>query len=137
MERCYRVVANGAVVLRCISLTCARGLVKAANDNSEAQVAGLVREFTNFHQCLLELSELMQEYGKKLPFPYLDFQETLKRCQDTIEPYANHLVDRRMSMKKALYIIKYIGKESEIENLRNTITGHYQALQMCISFLQL
>jgi len=110
---------------------------KDANDNSERQVAGLVREFTNFHGCLLQLSGLMQEYGKPLPFPYLDFQQTLKRCQETMEPYASHLVDRKMSMKKALYIIKYIGKETEIENLRTELNGHYQALQMCTSFLQL
>jgi hypothetical protein len=96
-----------------------------------------VREFTSFHQCLLELSELMKEYGKSLPFPYLDFQETLKRCEETIEPYANHLVDRKMSVRKFVYTIRYIGKEKEISNLRTVIMGHYQALQMCISFLQL
>lgn len=108
-----------------------------AHDNSESQCAGLVREFSSFHHCLLELSELMKDYGKPLPFPYLDFQETLKRCEETIEPYANHLVDRKMSVKKALYVIRYIGKEKEISNLRTVINGHYQALQMCISFLQL
>lgn len=79
----------------------------------------------------------MKEYGKPLPFPYLDFEETLKRCEETIEPYANNLVDRKMSVKKFYYTIKYIGKETEIVNLRTQITGHYQALQMCISFLQL
>ena len=79
----------------------------------------------------------MKEYGKPLPFPYLDFKETLKRCEETIEPYANHLVDRKMSMKKFVYTIRYIGKEKEIANLRTVIMGHYQALQMCISFLQL
>ncbi|KAK7181800.1 hypothetical protein DPSP01_012521 [Paraphaeosphaeria sporulosa] len=110
---------------------------KDANDNSETQVSGLVREFSSFHQCLLELSELMNEYGKPLPFPYLDFQETLQRCEETIEPYANHLVDRKMSMKKFVYTIRYIGKEKEIANLRTVIMGHYQALQMCTSFLQL
>ncbi|KAF2448298.1 hypothetical protein P171DRAFT_352782 [Karstenula rhodostoma CBS 690.94] len=110
---------------------------KDANDNSETQVSGLVREFTSFHHCLLELSELMKEYGKPLPFPYLDFQETLQRCEETIEPYANHLVDRKMSMKKFVYTIRYIGKEKEISNLRTVIMGHYQALQMCTAFLQL
>ena len=100
-------------------------------------MSGLVREFNSFHQCLLDLSELMKEYGKPLPFPYLDFQETLKRCEETIEPYANHLVDRKMSMKKFVYTIRYIGKEKEISNLRTVIMGHYQALQMCTSFLQL
>ncbi|KAJ4298237.1 hypothetical protein N0V90_006136 [Kalmusia sp. IMI 367209] len=110
---------------------------KDANDNSETQVSGLVREFSSFHQCLLELSELMKEYGKPLPFPYLDFQETLKRCEETIEPYANHLVDRKMSVRKFVYTIRYIGKEKEISNLRTVIMGHYQAIQMCISFLQL
>jgi hypothetical protein len=110
---------------------------KDANDNSERQVAGLVRAFTNFHNCLLEVSELLQEYGKPLPFQLLHFQETLQRCQATIEPYASHLVDRKMSTKKALYIIKYIGKETEIENLRTEITDHFQALQMYTSYLQL
>ncbi|KAF2003570.1 hypothetical protein P154DRAFT_96034 [Amniculicola lignicola CBS 123094] len=111
---------------------------KDANDNSEAQVEGLVREFSAFHHCLLELDELMKEYGKPLPFPYLDFRETLKKCETTLEPYSNHLVDnRRMTFKKFLYTIKYIGKEKEIDGLRKQINGHYQALHMCISFLQL
>lgn len=30
-----------------------------------------------------------------------------------------------------------VGKEKEIDGLRKQINGHYQALQMCISFLQL
>ncbi|KAF1968420.1 hypothetical protein BU23DRAFT_602165 [Bimuria novae-zelandiae CBS 107.79] len=110
---------------------------KDANDNSETQVSGLVREFSTFHHCLLDLSELMKEYGKPLPFPYLDFQETLKRCEETIEPYASHLVDRKMSMKKFVYTIRYIGKEKEIAGLRTVVMGHWQSLQMCISFLQL
>ena len=80
----------------------------------------------------------MQEYGNPLPFPYFDFQETLQRCSKTLEPYANHLIDNpRASFKKVYYTIKYIGKEKEIENLRKQINGHWQALQMCISFLQL
>ena len=106
---------------------------KDANDNSEAQVEGLVREFSTFHHCLVELEDLMKEYGKKLPFPYLDFKETLQRCEKTIKPYANHLVDnKRMTVKKFTYTIRYIGLEKEIDNLRKQINGHYQALQMCI-----
>ncbi|KAF2181551.1 hypothetical protein K469DRAFT_740775 [Zopfia rhizophila CBS 207.26] len=111
---------------------------KDANDNSESQVEGLVKEFSTFHHCLLQLEELMKEYDKPLPFPYLDFKETLERCQKTIKPYAEHLVDnKRMTAKKFSYTIRYIGKETEIDRLRKQITGHYQALQMCISFLQL
>ncbi|KAF2272595.1 uncharacterized protein EI97DRAFT_385435 [Westerdykella ornata] len=111
---------------------------KDANENSEEQVEGLVREFANFHHCLVQLKDLMKEYGKPLPFPYVDFQDTLEKCSKTLEPYANHLVDnKKMTYKKFIYIIKYIGKEKEIDGLRKQITGHYQALQMCISFLQL
>lgn len=111
---------------------------KDANDNSEAQVEGLVREFSTFHHCLVELDQLMREYGKPLPFPYLDFKETLQKCDKTLKPYAANLVDsKKMTMKKFTYTIKYIGKEKEIDGLRKQINGHYQALQMCISFLQL
>jgi hypothetical protein len=116
--------------------TCSR--FTDANDNSEAQVEGLVREFSTFHHCLVELEELMKEYGKPLPFPYLDFKETLQRCEKALKPYASHLVDnKKMTLKKFTYTIKYIGKEKEIDGLRKQITGHYQALQMCTSFLQL
>lgn len=80
----------------------------------------------------------MTEYGKPLPFPYLDFQETLQRCEKSLKPYANHLVDsKKMTVRKITYTIRYIGKEKEIDGLRKQINGHYQALQMCISFLQL
>lgn len=72
-----------------------------------------------------------------MPFPFLDFKETLERCQETLEPYSTHLVDRRMSVKKIYYTVRYIGKEKEIEGLRQQISGNYQALQMCINFLQL
>jgi hypothetical protein len=40
-----------------------------ANENSEAQVESLVREFKAFAECLLELAGLMEEFGKPLPFP--------------------------------------------------------------------
>jgi hypothetical protein len=108
-----------------------------ANENSEAQVESLVREFTNFHHCLVELDELMKDYGKPLPFPCDDFKETLQKCEKSIKPYAENLVDKKMNFTKIVYTIKYMGKEKEIEGLRKQITGHYQALQMCISFLQL
>ncbi|KAF2013587.1 hypothetical protein BU24DRAFT_351067 [Aaosphaeria arxii CBS 175.79] len=111
---------------------------KDANDNSEAQVEALVREFSNFHECLVQLDELMKEYGKPLPFPYLDFKETLEKCDKTLKGYATHLVDnKKMTPKKFVYTIKYIGKEKEIDGLRKQLSGHYQATQMCISFLQL
>ena len=80
----------------------------------------------------------MNEYGKPLPFPYLDFKETLQKCDKTLKPYATNLVDsKKMTVKKFTYTIKYIGKEKEIDGLRKQINGHCQALQMCISFLQL
>jgi hypothetical protein len=96
-----------------------------------------VREFTTFHHCLLELDELMKEFGKPLPFPCEDFRDTLLKCEKSIKPYTENLVDKKMNVKKMVYTIKYMGKEKEIEGLRRQITGHYQALQMCISFLQL
>ncbi|PVH95352.1 hypothetical protein DM02DRAFT_690958 [Periconia macrospinosa] len=108
-----------------------------ANDSSQAQVEGLVREFAAFHHCLEELAELMKDYGKPLPFSYGDFKETLKRCEETIEPYKANLIDRKMSIKKFLYTIKYIGKEKEIDNLRHQINGHFQSIQLCIQFLHL
>ncbi|ORY11458.1 hypothetical protein BCR34DRAFT_538353 [Clohesyomyces aquaticus] len=111
---------------------------KDANDNSESQVEALIKEFSTFHHCLCQLDELMREYGKPLPFPYLDFKETLQKCQQTLKPYSDHLVDnRKMTLKRFGYTIRYIGKETEFDRLRKQITGHYQALQMCISFLQL
>lgn len=108
-----------------------------ANENSEAQVGGLVREFTAFHQCLIELDDLMREYGKPLPFPFDDFKDTIERCEKSIKPYAENLIDKKMNLSKMVYTIKYMGKEKEIDGLRKQISGHYQALQMCISFLQL
>ena len=108
-----------------------------ANENSEAQVDGLVREFTAFHHCLVELDELMREYGKPLPFPVADFKETLQRCEKCIKPYAENLVDKKMNFAKMVFTIKFMGKEKEIDGLRKQVSGHYQALQMCIAFLQL
>ncbi|KAF2876086.1 hypothetical protein BDV95DRAFT_482567 [Massariosphaeria phaeospora] len=108
-----------------------------ANEKSSAQVEELVREFSTFHHCLVELEDLMKEYGKPLPFPYVDFQETLQRCQKTLKPYETQLVDKRTNPKKIMRTILYMGKEKEMDGLRKAITGHYQALQLCISFLQL
>ena len=96
-----------------------------------------MREFNTFHQCLVELADLMKEYGKPLPFPCDQFKVTLAKCEKTLEPYADNLVDKKIGFKKIYFTIKYIGKEKEIDGLRKSITGHYQALQMCISFLQL
>jgi hypothetical protein len=79
----------------------------------------------------------MKEYGKPLPFSIVAFKDTLLKCEETLEHYATHLVDnRRMTAKKFVYTIKYIGKEKEIDGLRKQINGHYQALQLRISFLQ-
>ncbi|KAJ6193535.1 hypothetical protein J3E72DRAFT_407119 [Bipolaris maydis] len=110
---------------------------KDANENSEAQVASLVKEFTAFHTCLVELGELMKQYGQPMPFPVKEFEATLKRCEKTLDPYADHLVDKKMGVKKFIFTIRYMGMEKEIDGLRKQITGHYQALHMCISFLQL
>lgn len=137
IDACVPRIQGYTIALSCFaSVYPANGLVDA-NENSEAQVEGLVREFTTFHFCLTELGELMKEYGKPLPFPCKDFEITLAKCEKTLEPYAEHLVDKKMGIKKILYTIKYMGMEKEIDGLRKQITGHYQALHMCISFLQL
>jgi wobble nucleotide-excising tRNase len=72
-----------------------------------------------------------------MPFPVKDFENTLKKCAKTLEPYTDHLVDKKMSVKKFIFTIRYIGMEKEIDGLRKQISGHYQALNMCTSFLQL
>ncbi|OAL53391.1 hypothetical protein IQ07DRAFT_562218 [Pyrenochaeta sp. DS3sAY3a] len=110
---------------------------KDANDNSEAQVEGLIREFKAFAQCLIDLDELMKEFGKPLPFPVEDFKKTLQKCEAGLKPYEENLVDKKMGITKIVWTIKYIGKEKELDGLRKQITGHYQALHMCLSFLQL
>ncbi|KAJ4296420.1 hypothetical protein N0V90_006465 [Kalmusia sp. IMI 367209] len=106
-------------------------------DDSEGPVQGLVREFVSFHQCLLQLEELMTEYGKPLPFPYLDFKETIQHCEKILIPMSSIAIGKKKSLKKFIYQIKYVGREKEVDRLRARISGHYQALQMCISFLQL
>jgi hypothetical protein len=108
-----------------------------ANENSEAQVESLVREFKAFAECLLELAGLMEEFGKPLPFPVDAFKETLNRCEASLKPYQENLVDKKMGITKIVWTIKYIGKEKELDFLRKQITGHYQALHMCVSFMQL
>lgn len=108
-----------------------------ANENSEAQVEALVREFKAFAQCLIDLDELMKEFGRPLPFPVEDFKKTLQKCEAGLKPYEENLVDKKMGITKIVWTIKYIGKEKELEGLRKQITGHYQALHMCVSFLQL
>jgi hypothetical protein len=108
-----------------------------ANDNSEAQVEALVREFQAFALCLHELDDLMKDFGKPLPFPVEDFKSTLQRCDASLKPYKENLVDRKMDSKKFWYTVKYIGKEKELDGLRKQISGHFQVLNMCLSFLQL
>ncbi|KAH7073140.1 hypothetical protein BKA63DRAFT_473619 [Paraphoma chrysanthemicola] len=110
---------------------------KDANENSEAQVEGLVREFQTFAQCLLELDELMKDFGKPLPFPVENFKNTLAKCEASLRPYQENLVDKRMGFSKIVWTIKYIGKQNELEGLRRQITGHFQALNMCLSALHL
>jgi hypothetical protein len=96
-----------------------------------------VREFQAFVQCLLELDELMKEFGKPLPFPVPAFKETLEKCEASLKPYAENLVDKKMNPKKMWWTVKYIGKEKELDGLRKQISGHYQTLSMCLSFVQL
>lgn len=79
----------------------------------------------------------MKEYGKPLPFPFDDFRDTIDRCDKSIKTYAEKLIDTKMNFIKMVYTLKWMGKEKEIDGLRKQIAGHYQALQMCISFLQL
>jgi hypothetical protein len=100
-------------------------------------VESLVREFKAFAECLLELAGLMEEFGKPLPFPVDAFKETLNRCEASLKPYQENLVDKKMGITKIVWTIKYIGKEKELDFLRKQITGHYQALHMCVSFMQL
>jgi hypothetical protein len=106
-----------------------------AYNNSEKQVEGLVREFSDFHLCLIELQKLMKEYGKPLPLPYLNFEKTLEKCMAMIKPYSDSLVDKKMSAKKAYHTIAWIGKEKDINRLRSQLAGHSLALHMCISFI--
>ena len=96
-----------------------------------------MREFQAFAICLLELDELMKEFGKPLPFPVDEFKKTLEKCEASLRPYKDNLVDKKMSASKFVWTIKYIGKEKELDGLRKQISGHYQALNMCLSFLQL
>lgn len=97
----------------------------------------LVREFQAFTQCLLELDELMKEFGKPLPFPVENFKKTLAKCEASLKPYKENLVDKKMGFSKMVWTIKYIGKENELESLRRQITGHFQALNMCLSAFHL
>jgi hypothetical protein len=108
-----------------------------ANENSEAQVEALVREFQNFARCLVELDKLMKRFGRPLPFPVDDVRKTLDKCEASLKPYEESLVDRKMSFSKIVWTIKYIGKENELESLRKLITGQYQALTVCLHVMQL
>ncbi|KAL6156428.1 hypothetical protein ACJBU6_05550 [Exserohilum turcicum] len=84
-----------------------------------------------------DVLKLLEISTRPMPFPVKDFEATLKRCEKTLDPYADHLVDKKMGVKKFIFTIRYMGMEKEIDGLRKQITGHYQALHMCISFLQL
>ncbi|KAG9196659.1 hypothetical protein G6011_01780 [Alternaria panax] len=79
---------------------------KDTNENSEAQVRGLVKESTTFHGCLKELGGLMKQYGQSMLFSIKDFEDTLKKCEKTSELYADHLVDRKMSVKKFIFTLR-------------------------------
>jgi hypothetical protein len=107
------------------------------DDHSDASGQALIREFGLFHKCLLELAELMNEYANLLPIPYHDFRETLQQIEKMITPVESIATEKVKSRKKFIFQPKNAGKEKEIDNLRATISGHRQVLQMCISFLQL
>jgi hypothetical protein len=96
-----------------------------------------VREFQAFAQCLLDLDKLMKEFGKPMPFPVEDFKKTLERCEASLKPYKENLVDKKMGLTKMIWTVKYIGKQNEIDQLRKQITGHYQVLHFCVMFIQL
>ena len=108
-----------------------------ANENSEAQVASLVREFQSFVRCLLDLDALMKEFGGPLPFPVEEFKKTLQKCEASLKPYEEKLVDKKMSIEKMVWTIKSIGKENELESLQKQVTGHYQALTICLLIMNL
>jgi hypothetical protein len=86
---------------------------------------------------LLELDKLVKEFGKPLPFPLQDFKTTISQCETRLKPYREDLKDQRMGLSKKIWKIKFLGKDRELEDMREQITGHYQALNLCISFLQL
>ncbi|KAJ4347454.1 hypothetical protein N0V95_005416 [Ascochyta clinopodiicola] len=110
---------------------------KNANENSEAQVEGLVRELETFNRSLNDLRELMIEYGRPLPLPYQEFRETVQKCDTCIQSFVDKLIDKKMGFTKVMYTFKYMGKEKEIDGLRKQISLHCQSLQLCISSLQL
>jgi hypothetical protein len=78
----------------------------------------------------MELRDLCIEFGKPLPFPLADFAKTLEQCEKI-------LVDSQNRSSKVQRWYRSTFQEPEIDDLRKQLTGHYQALQICISFVQL
>jgi hypothetical protein len=87
-----------------------------------------VREVQIFAQSLLELEELMRDFGRQLPFPVEDFERTLSNCEAKLRSYKEGTV---------AWKVTFVGKVSELANLRKEITGNCRTLHICIHFLQL
>ena len=105
--------------------------------NSENQVQLLVKEFMRFHEFLQKLAQLLRKYERPLPFGYEDFEKTMKDCVNFLQPYADALIDRKKSIPKAFYTVKFTTAEKNVERLRKQVDGHVQSLSLYISYLQL
>jgi hypothetical protein len=108
-----------------------------ANKNSSKQTRILVDEFTRFHKFLLLLKDLLEKYGKPLPFGYDEFRETLRECESFIKPYADSLLDRGKGFKKAWKTIAFTWNDKDVDRLRKQVTGHVQSLNLIINYLTL
>lgn len=97
----------------------------------DANLHAIRREYIGLHQVLLELESLMRVYNRPLPFPYLDLQATVEKCGKFLAP------EKESGSKSFTYTLKRFNKRSEIDQLRTQLAGHSQALNICISFLQL
>jgi hypothetical protein len=58
-----------------------------------------------------------------------DFAKTLERCE--------RVLDDGQNWNSIVKVIRPRFQKLEIDNLRKQVAGHYQALHMCISFVQL
>jgi hypothetical protein len=79
----------------------------------------------------------MKEFGQEELFSVEDFKKILYKCEESLKPYVDKLCNQPRSFGKVLWTVKFIGKEKELEILRKQITGQYQALNLCLQFLQL
>lgn len=66
-----------------------------------------------------------------------DFRQVLQKCEATLKPYVDKLSGQPMSIGRALWTVKFIGKKNEIDVLQKQITSQYQALTLCIQFMHL